>query len=146
MTIALAFNMVGAALIFGENPGAALLGLSNRYAAAATDAQHATILAAGQALMANWSGAAFDVGRLLGGIGTPITAAAMLRSRTFSKVIANTGLVMGALMLIPASTGTVGPLLSLVSLAPTMVWLILIAHRLFQLAAQQEGEAHASSS
>jgi hypothetical protein len=40
---------------------------------------------------------------------------------------------MGALTLVPASVGTVGLLLSLVSLVPTTLWLILIARRLFQL-------------
>ena len=140
MTIALAFNMLGAALILGVNPGAAMLTLSDRYAAATTDAQRAIFLAAGQALITNWSGSAFVVGYLLGGIGVLITAAVMLRSRIFSKFIAYTGLVMGALMLVPASAGTVGLLLSLVSLAPTVIWLILIARRLFQLAAPQDAD------
>jgi hypothetical protein len=145
MTIALAFNMVGAALILGVNPGAAMLTLSDRYAAATTDAQREAILAAGQALTTNWSGTAFDVGYLLGGIGVLITAAVMLRSGIFSKFIAYTGLVMGALMLIPASAGTVGLLLSLVSLAPTVIWLILVARRLFQLAAPQEADIYTTS-
>jgi hypothetical protein len=145
MAIALAFNMVGAALILGVNPGAAMLTLSDRYAAATTDAQRETILAAGQALLTNWSGTAFDVGYLLGGIAILITAAVMLRSRIFGKAIAYTGLVMGALMLVPASAGTVGLLLSLVSLAPTVIWLILVARRLFQLAAPQEADIYTTS-
>jgi hypothetical protein len=69
----------------------------------------------------------------------------MLRSGIFSKFIAYTGLVMGALMLIPASAGTVGLLLSLVSLAPTVIWLILVARRLFQLAAPQEADIYTTS-
>src|SRR5678809_248435 len=103
MAIALAFNMMGAALILGVNPGAAMLTLSERYAAATTDAQRTTILAAGRALITNWSGSAFVVGYLLGGIAMLITAVVMLRSKSFSKFIAYTGLVMGALMLVPAS-------------------------------------------
>jgi hypothetical protein len=78
------------------------------------------------------------VGYLLGGIGVLITAAVMLRSRIFNKFIAYLGLVMGALMLVPASAGTLGLLLSLVSLAPTVIWLILIARKLFQLGAPDE--------
>jgi uncharacterized protein DUF4386 len=143
MAIALAFNLVGAALILGVNPGAAMLTLSDHYATATTDAQRETFLAAGQALITNWSGTAFVVGYLLGGIGVLITAAVMLRSKVFSKFIAYTGLVMGALMLIPASAGTVGLLLSLVSLAPTVVWLILVARRLFHLAASSEMDGYA---
>ena len=138
MAIALAFNLLGAALILAVNPGAAMLTLSDRYAAATTDAQRATFLAAGQALLANWSGTAFDLGYLLGGIGILITAIVMLRSRVFGVFIAYTGLVMGALMLVPASAGTVGLLLSLVSLVPTVIWLLLVARRLFQLAARPQ--------
>jgi hypothetical protein len=78
------------------------------------------------------------VGYLLGGIAILITSAVMLRSGIFSRFIAYTGLVMGALMLVPASAGMVGLLLSLVSLAPTVIWLILIARKLFQLGAPDE--------
>jgi uncharacterized protein DUF4386 len=145
MAIALAFNLVGAALILAVNPGAAMLTLSERYATATTDAQRTTIMAAGQALTTNWSGSAFVIGYLLGGIAILITAAVMLRSGIFSKFIAYTGLVMGVLMLVPASAGTVGLLLSLASLAPTVIWLILVARRLFQLAAPQEASLDASS-
>jgi len=133
MAIALALNLVGAALIVAVNPGAAMLTLSSHYAAATSDAQRSMFLGAGQALLANWSGTAFDVGYLLGAVGALITAAVMLRSAIFSKRIAYTGLAMGALTLVPASAGTVGLLLSLVSLVPTTLWLILIARRLFQL-------------
>jgi hypothetical protein len=138
MAIALAFSLLGTALVLAVNPAAAMLTLSDRYAAAPTDAQRAVFLGAGQSLLANWSGTAFDVGYLLGGIGILITAIVMLRSTIFSKFIAYTGLVMGALMLVPASAGTVGLLLSLISLAPTVIWLILIARKLFQLGAPDE--------
>jgi hypothetical protein len=138
MAIALALNLLGTALVLAVNPAAAMLTLSDRYATATSDAQRAVFLAAGQGLLANWSGTAFDLGYLLGGIGILITAIVMLRSRVFSKFIAYTGLVMGALMLVPASAGTVGLLLSLVSLVPTVIWLLLVARRLFQLAARPQ--------
>jgi hypothetical protein len=133
MAIAIAFNLIGTALILGVNPGAAMLTLSGHYAAATTAAERAMYLAAGQALLANWSGTDFDVGYLLGGIGTLITAAVMLRSTRFSKSIAYIGLATGTLMLVPASAGMVGLLVSLVSLVPTAVWLVLIARKLFKL-------------
>ncbi len=140
MAIALASNLLGAALILAVNPGAAMLTLSGQHAAATTVAEKAIYLAAGQALLANWSGTAFDLGYLLGGIGLLITAVVMLRSTVFGKGIAYTGLVTGALMLVPASAGMVGLLLSLLSLAPTLVWLILIAHKLFQLGQGTDAE------
>ena len=138
MAIALAFELVGTTLILAVNPAAAMLTLSDRYATATTDTQRTAFLGAGQALITNWSGTAFDLGYLLGGIGVLITAIVMLRSTIFGKFIAYTGLVMGAMMLVPASAGMVGLLLSLVSLAPTVIWLLLVARRLFQLAARPQ--------
>jgi hypothetical protein len=134
MAMAVAFNLVGAALILAVNPAAAMLSLSDRYFTTTSEAQRATLLAAGQALMANWSGSAFDVGYLLGGVGILLTAAVMLKSAFFGKIASYVGLVMGALMLIPASAGTVGLMLSLLSLMPTAIWLILVGRKLMMLA------------
>lgn len=64
-----------------------------------------------------------------------IIAVVMLRSAVFGRPTGYIGLLTGALMLIPATAGTVGLVLSLISLAPALVWDILIARRLFQLAA-----------
>ena len=133
MAIALALNLIAVALIFAANPGVAMWTLSSNYAAATTGAEQATYLAAGQALLANWSGTGFVVGYLLGGIAVLITSAVMLRSKIFSKLIAYTGLVMGVLMLVPASAGTLGLWISLVSLAPTALWLVLVGMKLMQL-------------
>jgi hypothetical protein len=57
----------------------------------------------------------------------------MLQSNVFSKATAYVGIVMGVLMLVPPTVGTIGLLLSLISLIPTLIWLIPIARRLFQL-------------
>lgn len=134
MAIALAFNLIAAVLILASNPGVAMLTLSGQYAAAKTAAEQAMYLAAGQSLLANWSGSAFVVGYLLSGIGILITSAVMLRSKVFSKLIAYTGFVMGALMLVPASAGTVGLWISLLSLAPTALWLALVGMTLMRMA------------
>jgi hypothetical protein len=133
MAIALAFSLVGAAIMLAVNPAFAMLALSEQYAAATTDAERATLRAAAQALLANWQGTGFDVAYFLGGVAALIIAVVMLRSAVFGKATAYAGLAMGALTLVPATAGTVGVIFSLVSLVPTVVWLILIARRLFQL-------------
>ena len=138
MAIALAFNLVGTALVLAVNPAAAMLTLSDRYAAATTDAQRTVFLAAGQALHHE-----LVRDRVRSGVPAwwdrhPDHRDRHAAEQIFSKFIAYTGLVMGALMLVPASAGTVGLLLSLVSLAPTVIWLLLVARRLFQLAARPQ--------
>jgi len=55
----------------------------------------------------------------------------MLTRRIFVKGIAVVGLVMAIMMIVPASAGTVGLNFALGSLAPLVIWLILIARRLF---------------
>lgn len=140
MAIALAFNLIAVALILAVNPGVAMLTLSGQYAAATTAAEQTTYLAAGQTLLTNWSGTGFVLGYLLSGIAVLLTSAVMLRSKIFSKLIVYTGFVMGALMLVPASAGTVGLWISLVSLAPTALWLALVGMTLMRLASGLLGE------
>ena len=133
MTIALASSFVSVALYLGTNPAFAMLSLSDQYATAATEAQRSSLVAAGQAVFANSVGSAFDVSYILGAVAALIIAVVMLRSNIFGKATAYVGLLMGILMIVPATVGTFGLVLSLFSLAPTTIWLVLVALRLFQL-------------
>ena len=95
-------------------------------------------LAAGQAILAIFQGSAFNVSYELIAVSGLILAVAMLQSHTFGRRTAYVGIVFYALSLVPASAGTVGLVFSLASLVPMVVWLILVARRLWQLA-QGEG-------
>jgi hypothetical protein len=95
----------------------------NMKAAATTDAERAAIRSAGQAMLAIWQGTAYDVSYVLGGIATLLIAVVMLRSQVFGRAIAYVGLVMGVLMLVPATAGTIGMYVSLISLVPTVIGL-----------------------
>jgi hypothetical protein len=101
------------------------------------------LLAAGQALLVTWQGTAFAVGYILSGAALLIISVVMRRSTTFSKVTGYVGIVAGAAALVPANAGTVGLVLSLVSLVPLVVWLALVARQLFQLGARA---AHSAES
>lgn len=132
--IALTLGLVGTALFFASREATfGMLSLSNQYNAATTDAQRATLLAAGQALLTIYNGTAFDLSYILGGVVILIFSIVMLQSTVFSKATAYVGIVMGVLMLVPPTVGTIGLLLSLISLIPTLIWLIPIARKLFQL-------------
>ena len=91
-------------------------------------------LAAGQATLTMWTGTAFDVSYVLGGVALLIISAVMLRSNIFSKGTAYVGLVLSVTMFVPPTVGTIGLVFSLGSLLPLEIWLILIARRLFMLA------------
>jgi hypothetical protein len=112
-----------------------MLYLSDQYAAATTDAQRAAFLAAGEALWANYNGTAFGLFFILSGLADLIISAVMLRSRIFSRMTAFTGMLVGAMLLVPPLpvVGTIGLALSYIVILPTLIWDILIARRLFQL-------------
>jgi hypothetical protein len=133
MALALASSLIGAALMLAVNPAFAMLNLSSRYAAATTDAQRAALRAAGEGLLANWQGTGFDVAYFLGAVAALIIGAVMLRSQVFGRATAYAALLMGALTLVPANAGTVGIVVSLISLVPTVAWLLLVARDLFRL-------------
>jgi hypothetical protein len=132
--IALVLGLVGTALFFASREATfGMLSLSDQYNAATTDVQRTALLAAGQALLTIYNGMAFDLSYILGGVVILIFSIVMLQSNVFSKATAYVGIVMGVLMLVPPTVGTIGLLLSLISLIPTLIWLIPIARRLFQL-------------
>ena len=132
--IALTLGLVGTTLFFASREATfGMLALSNQYTVATTDGQRAMLLAAGQALLTIYNGTAFDLSYILGGIVILIFSVVMLQGNVFSKATAYIGVVMGILMLVPPTVGTIGLFLSLISLIPTLVWLIPIARRLFQM-------------
>jgi hypothetical protein len=108
--------------------------LSDQYAVATTEAQKTMLLTIGQMMLATYNGTVFDLYYILGAVGGLITAIVMLRSHIFSRFTGYAGLVMSGLMLVPPTIGPVGLMLSLFSLVPMMIWLILLARRFLQLA------------
>lgn len=134
MAIALALGLVGIAAYFASNTAFEMLSLSNQYAAATTDVQRSLFQASGQAMLAIYQGTAFDVYYILNAVTMLIISVVMLRSTLFGKVTAYLGIVAGVLMLIPSTAGTIGLYFAFGSLAPTVIWLILIGRRLFMLA------------
>lgn len=133
MAIALVAEIVGVTTYFASTAAFEMLSLSNLYAAATTEAERSVFLAAGQAMLATWQGTAFNISYILGAIALLTVSIAMLRSHVFSKATAYVGIVASIMMFVPPTAGTVGLYLSLISLIPTIIWLILIARRLFQL-------------
>jgi len=133
MAIALLFAVAAFAAYLASNPAFEMLALSQQHAAATTDSGRNVALAAGQAMVASWTGTAFSVGYVLGALAFLIAAVVMLRSDVFGRVTGWVGVVFGVASLVPASAGTVGIVFSLVALVPMWIWLILIARRLLQL-------------
>lgn len=133
MLIGVVLGIVGVAAYFASNPAFEMLSLGNQYAAAASETQRATFLAAGQAMFERYTGTAFDIYYVLNAVVLFIFSPVMLRSRLFSKATAYLGIAAGVLMVVPSSAGVLGLYFSLASLVPWAALLVLVGLRLLHL-------------
>jgi hypothetical protein len=129
-----AAGVVGAVLfIVSREATLSMYVLSQQHAATTSATDRAALVAAAQTLLTTYNGTVFSVGYFLGGLAMTVIAAVMLRGTTFSRGTGIAGVVAGVTGLVPASFGTLGFVLSFVSLLPLIVWLALTGRRLLQL-------------
>lgn len=141
-TFAGVLYFVGVAVYISNNAAIPMLALSRQYAAATTDAGRSVFLAAAQALLAR--GEDFTLGALPGFLLTEIASigisVVMLRGRIFNKVAALAGILGCTFLSIFTVLSTFAPALFNAVMVfgvgggiLELVWLVLIALRLFQL-------------
>jgi hypothetical protein len=142
MAIAMTFALLGIGIFFATNNPFSMLSLSNQYAAATTDAQRSTFLAAGQAVLANTNQRAvggFNMGLFLVSVAGLIVSSVMFQSNSFSRLTAYVGILANALSLADylrealTSSATVALLVILPSALLLMIWYVLVGRRLYQL-------------
>jgi hypothetical protein len=130
--IALALGFVGLVCIVTSRPILEMFVLSDRYAAATTDARRALYLAAGEATLALFHGTAFNVHYVLGPASLLISSFLMLRSDIFGNKAAYVGIVTN-IVVFGLYVPQIGVYISLLSVVGYLIWYILIARRLLQL-------------
>jgi hypothetical protein len=131
-TMATGLWLLAIVLFIASNPALELLALSDRFAAATTEAQRSTVAAAGEALLAGWNGTAFQVAYAVGQLAGILTGLVMLRSGRFGRAVPYTliaGNVVGFGLYLPAIGLTVSALSGLILWA----WYVLIARGFFRL-------------
>jgi hypothetical protein len=142
MAIAITFSLLGVGIFLATNNPFSMLSLSDQYAAATTDAQRATLLAAGQAVLANTSQrvvGGFNVGWFLVSVAGLIVSSVMLQSRSFSRSTAYVGILAWTLSLVDylrqivTQSATIALLVILPGTLVLVVWLVLVGRRLYQL-------------
>jgi len=137
MLLGTAVGLIGAVLfIISREATISMLWLSQQYAVAASDVERTTLRAAGQTLLTMYNGTAFSVGYFLSGLSILVISIVILRGAVFSRVTGVAGVAAGLTGLVPASFGTLGFVLSFVSLLPLVLWLALIGLRFLQLASR----------
>jgi hypothetical protein len=150
MAVATTLGIVGIAVYLASNTALSMLSLSDQYAVATVDAQRASLLGAGQAMLAlnrfsnpgAHPGAAGYMSLLLIALAGLITSVIMLRGHTFNRVTAIAGILASALDLaycaayvLVAKTDT--ELLATLFIPAAglflMIWHIMVGWRLYQL-------------
>ena len=144
MAIALTLALLGVAIFFATNNPFSMLSLSNKYAAAATDMERSTLLAAGEAVLANTNQRAiggFNMGLFFVSVAGLIVSAVMLRATHFSRSTAYVGILAFGLSLVDylrqafTSSVIIALLLILTGALLIVVWFSLVGRRLLQLGA-----------
>ena len=142
MVIALTFALLGIGIFLATNNPFSMLSLSNQYAAATTDVERSTFLAAGQALLSNTNQRAvdgFNMGLFLVSTAGLMVSSVMLQSNSFSRATAYVGILAHALSLADYLRQALTPsaIVALLVILPNalflVIWYVLVGRRLYQL-------------
>ena len=131
--IYLILSLLGVICFIAARPAFEMLHLSHEYAAAETELQKATFLAAGEAKVATFHGTAFYINYILGSLTGLIISWVMLKTTLFSKATAYIRIASSICdfgLFVP----TIGMFIAIFSMLFLVIWNIMIARRLFQLA------------
>jgi hypothetical protein len=131
-TMATGLWLLAVVMVIAANPAVQMLSLSDQFAAAATEAQRSSALAAGQALLAGWEGTAFQVGYVVGQLAGIMLAMVMLRSNRFGRAVPY-ALILGNVVGFGYYLPTVGLAVSACSGVVLWAWYVLVARRFFWL-------------
>ncbi len=131
--LAIILGLIGIACYYPSNPAFEMLTLSNQYFQALPE-QQPIYLAAGEAVMAGYTGTTFNAYYFLSTISLLLFSYAIIKSTKFKKSVGIWGLASGLLMIIPSSVGTIGMVFSLLSLIPWVVFITMLMLKFKKLA------------
>lgn len=145
--VAALLGCAGVTLFLATPSALSLVPLSDRFAAATSEAQRAHFLAAGEALLASdmWHGMGAILGGTLVQIATTLLSGVMLRSERFGRWTAYVGLLTHSLDLAHILVGFFFPELGVILMAIAgplyLIWFPLLARDLFRLGRGDPSEA-----
>lgn len=133
VVLALTLGFLQMAAYYASNPAVEMLTLARVYDRTEASEQ-AAIKAAGETLLAEWTGTAYLVYYFLGAFVLLILAWMLHRTTTFPRAASWWALAAGILMLVPPPFGAVGMAFALLSLIPWSVFCVVVGLRLLRLA------------
>jgi hypothetical protein len=132
MTVVLALGLIAAAAYVASNTAVNILTLGNQYNAATADVPRAMYLAAGEAMLAIYTGTAFQLSYILGALVGTTIGVVMWRSDRFSKSTACMAILANVISL-GLYVPVVGLYVSIFSVLFLEIFYILVARRFFEL-------------
>jgi len=139
VTISTAFVFIGVTLVLATPTALSMAALSDKYAAAKTEAARIQLEAVGETILATdiWHGTGAFMGGLLVQSGALLICVLMLRSPVFGKFIAWVGILVHGLDLAHIVAGAFLPSVGVVLMATAgplyLIWLPLTGRRLLRL-------------
>lgn len=133
VALALTLGFLQMAAYYASNPAVEMLTLARTHNRSEPSEQ-AAIEAAGEALLAAWTGTAFRTYYFLGALVLLILAWLLKRTTTFGSSSTWWALAAGILMLVPSPFGLVGMIFAIASLVPWSVFCVVVGARMLQLA------------
>ncbi|MBN2882633.1 MAG: DUF4386 family protein, partial [Clostridia bacterium] len=131
--LALILGLIGVACYFPSNPAFEMMTLGSQYFKALPE-QQSIYLAAGEAVLAGYTGTSFNSYYFLSTICLLLLSYAMIKSTVFKKAVGFWGLISGFFMIIPSSAGLLGMIFSLLSLIPWMIFILMLMLKFKELA------------
>lgn len=128
----LILGLIGIACYYPSNPAFEMLTLSQQYFQSLPQ-QQSIFLAAGEAVMAGYTGTTFNAYYVFSTLCLLLFAYGILRSPQFKKSIGVWGLASGFFMIVPSSAGMLGMIFSLLSLVPWAVFVALLMAKFKEL-------------
>jgi hypothetical protein len=135
MTVVLALGLIAAAAYVASNTAVNMLTLGNQYNAATTDVRRAMYLAAGESMLAIYTGTAFQLSYILGALVGTTIGVVMLRSELFSKTTARMAILANVISL-GLYVPVVGLYISIFSVLFLEIFYILVARSFLQMGRQ----------
>ena len=130
--VALTLGLLGLVCLVLARPIPEMFALSDQWAAAATEAEEATYVVAGESMLAHFHGMAYHAHYILGSASLLISSFLMLRSTIFGRATAYVGIVTN-IVVFGLYVPEVGVWISMLSVLGYLIWYVLIARRLIQL-------------
>lgn len=131
--LAFMFGLIGIACYYPSNPAFEMMTLSHQFTQALPELK-SIYLAAGEAVMASYTGTTFNAYYVLSTLCLLLFSSAIQKSRHFTKSVGLWGLVSGFFMIVPSSAGKLGMVFSLLSLVPWVIFVILLMSKFMKLA------------